>query len=152
MNILVLCHGNKYRSPACAAVLKSVGCSVDSAGFRKSSEMAAASAREFMARKGFDLSQHRCKEVSLPLLRWADMIVYMDNGNKKRLLSFLGSVDLPSRKPVLKCLGVFVKKNKIFDPAFYKKDSVEFAQIFEDIIAASYELARQIKGRQEEIC
>ena len=125
--VLVLCHGNIYRSPLCAAALsKHEGLSVRSAGFRSAGKRAARPARLAAAVLGYDLKTHRSSLVTPELLRWASFIIYMDSGNRRRLVDALVVAHLA--RPYA-CLGQWSSppRDRIPDLAFVfdKRDFLE---------------------------
>lgn len=134
--ILVLCHGNYMRSPACEAVLKKHGLKTISAGFRPRANHAARLIREIMEARGYSLEDHVPKMVTQEMIDKAKLIVYMDGGQRRRLSEFL--VDYA--KTV--CLASYLGKARILDPAF-NRASVH--SIIDDIIEASTRLALEYK-------
>lgn len=145
MNVLVLCHGNINRSPLCEAVLETysntlTGLEVMSAGFVNPGRKASKKMREAALENGLDLSQHESKLFTQELHDWADTIVYMDNGNRKRYYGAGGSL----HKAV--CLAHYAKPiaTRIPDPAFMRKDSQEFKDVVQQIIQASHNLAKEL--------
>ena len=110
MNILILCHGNKYRSPLCAAILKKVNpkLEVRSRGFRKDFARAAKPIREYAQSIGCNLEEHRSLEVEKDDLLWANLIIFMDPSNLKRLLHKIVEINGNSVEQVTAdyhCLG-----------------------------------------------
>ena len=93
-DILVLCYGNVCRSPFAAAVLTRelapLGVQVRSAGLlapgRPSPETAIAAA----GRRAIDLSAHRAALVSVESARAADLIVVMDELQRRLVREFFG--------------------------------------------------------------
>lgn len=83
--VLIVCHGNIYRSPFAEAVLRDrLGADVEvrSAGFhavadRPSPQPHVAMCQEF----GVSLAAHRSRVVTDDDLAWADLIVLMDRRN-----------------------------------------------------------------------
>jgi protein-tyrosine-phosphatase len=142
-HVLVLCHGNKNRSPACEAVLKAEGINAVSAGFKLSSGVAAKKTRDFMTMHGYSLDKHKTMRVTDDLVRWAHVIIIMDGGNEKRLKDEFGE-DLHYKK-VLN-LGAFVGLERIPDPGFMPKDGEKFKQTMRLVITASRKLARYLKS------
>jgi protein-tyrosine-phosphatase len=147
-SILVLCHGNINRSPLAAAVLAQnprLSVRQGRLKFGHRLEKAAKKMREAAAPLGLDLSAHRSRDVTLDDLLWADIIVYMDAGNRKRLIEFAGEHwDRIAERTV--CLGVFAnpQRDRIPDPAFIKKGSPKFAEVVDLIKTCSEELSRRL--------
>jgi len=83
--ILLVCHGNIYRSPLVAVRLRELlgpGRVITSAGFHPQGDRPSPEAHINMsARLGVDLSQHRSRVVSDADLAAADLIVLMDQRN-----------------------------------------------------------------------
>jgi len=134
MRILVLCHGNYMRSPAAAAVLRSLGYEhVTSAGFHPRAKVAAGRMRRAMAARGYDLDSHVPQQVTREMLLRHDLILYMDRGNEKRLRAMCDG-HLPSTAV---CLGAYVSQPRIPDPAFIPSSEQDrFEQVVDLIIAA----------------
>lgn len=90
--------------------------------------------------RGYDLDSHRAHEVTSEELEWADLIVYMDGGNLKRLLQRLDVEGLDRPKM---CLAEFAEpqQQRIPDPNFWKGDSPEFINTVDLIVACSKRLA-----------
>lgn len=90
-NILVICTGNICRSPTGEYLLKKelgpefnvmsagLGALVDHEAHETSQKVA--------LEHGIDMSAHRARQVNLDILRWADLILVMENGHKQELLS-----------------------------------------------------------------
>jgi protein-tyrosine phosphatase len=126
MKILVLCHGNINRSPLFAAVLRGhTKHEVRSRGFGPTGRRAPRRLRILAEEKyGYDLSEHRSRQVSPEDFGWADLIVYMDLGQKRRLA--LGK--RPLRKGLQAvCAGTFIGRDRIPDPHFLKGAEFERA-------------------------
>ena len=145
-NVLVVCHGNINRSALCAAILKRHAgrdISVRSAGFTKDGQRAAKKMRIAAAREGYNLEEHRSTLITQELIKWSDLIVYMDGGNYKRLKEMLNG-DMP--KTTVACLGQWSlpHRDRIADPNFLKADSPEFNAIVSQIIEASRNLAEEL--------
>jgi protein-tyrosine phosphatase len=143
---LVLCHGNINRSPSCAAVLAeeiSPG-QVRSAGFKMSAKRAAKKSRTFMHDRGYELGDHVPQQLTREMLEWADVVVYMDGGNKKRLDDFMDRVTLPVPEFVDVNLAHYLDPpgTKIHDPAFISYAEEErLNDIYDGIVEASKSLA-----------
>ena len=88
--VLILCQANICRSPAAAALwqqrLGSHGVTADSAGITAQRGLpAAAEMIELARQRGLDLTQHRSKGTSLELVQWADLILVMDEEQKRQV-------------------------------------------------------------------
>lgn len=144
--VLVVCHGNLYRSPLAASVLATAGnLEVRSAGFTKAGRRAAKRMRLAAASLGHDLEQHRSAVVDAECLSWADLVIYMDSGNRKRLVDAMRYHGV--RRPYA-CLGSYCipPRRSIRDPAFVR-DREEFTRLACDIDRASRLLAASLAGR-----
>lgn len=90
-HILVLCTGNICRSPTAHYLLQqSLGddYEVQSAGLGALVNHAADEmAIKIASSHNLDISKHRAKQVTEALLSWADLILVMETGQKKELLS-----------------------------------------------------------------
>jgi protein-tyrosine-phosphatase len=137
--ILVICHGNKWRSPLCAAILTDHGFEVKSAGFRPEIVGVAKPVRDYASAIDLDLSKHRSQIVDPELLSWSEKIIYMDGGNKKRLDAIVSACKI--RRPMI-CLAHFAEppKSRIPDPAFLRRGSREFEQVMELIVQSTHNL------------
>jgi protein-tyrosine-phosphatase len=70
----------------------------------------------FNTKSGVELvEEHRSKPCTQEDVDWADMIIYMDGGNLKRLQSFKGAA------VKARCLGAWVNQGRIADPNFMPK-------------------------------
>jgi protein-tyrosine phosphatase len=85
-NLLVLCIGNICRSPMAEGLLAHAlpGCEVRSAGIgaligRQPEPFAV----QLMAEREIDISEHRAQQISSQLVGWADLILVMDQEQKK---------------------------------------------------------------------
>lgn len=137
-DVLVMCHGNYMRSPACEAVLKVEGISVESAGFKPRASKAAKKMREAMAARGFNLDAHEPREITDAMVHPARLILLMDSGNAERFNRRY--LDAPTRMKV-RCLGHYIGLGRIQDPAFQKEP--RFSAIVDEIIAASKAFAAE---------
>ena len=94
-NILVVCTGNICRSPTGEYLLKKElgeGFNVMSAGLGALVDHPAHEISQKIALEhGIDMSAHHARQINLDILKWADLILVMENGHKKELLySILG--------------------------------------------------------------
>ena len=155
MNVLVLCHGNAYRSPLAAAVMrhyvaerasKSLPIVIRSRGFLDHNRMAAKPIREAAEERGLDLSAHRSKMITMTDVYWSDIILYMNQGNLKRLKELIGN-DLAGDLDV-RPLGRYATRKTvdIKDPAFMKAGSEELEYVVNQIESASINF---IKGLEK---
>lgn len=144
--VLVLCHGNKYRSPLCAAFLgKDRRLEVISAGFRKDAPRPAAKpVREYAALNGLDLSDHRSQRVTPQMLEWAEIIIYMDRGNERRLNDLIGLCPRGAVKAQLINLASYSYNRPVVpDPAF-ARNAGDFRAIMDLIKACSNEFLQVV--------
>ena len=90
-NILVICTGNICRSPTGEYLLKKElgpNFNVMSAGLGALVDHPAHEISQKVAMEhGVDMSAHRARQINLDLLKWADLILTMENGHKMDLLS-----------------------------------------------------------------
>ena len=88
-NILVVCTGNICRSPTGEYLLKKElgeGFNVMSAGLGALVDHPAHEISQKIAMQhGIDMSAHRARQINLDILRWADLILVMENGHKAEL-------------------------------------------------------------------
>lgn len=141
--VLVLCHGNINRSPLCHAVLALHGIPVRSAGFVNPGRRASKKMRDAAAALGIDLSEHRSQVITPEMYEWAELVVYMDGGNRDRLQEFAFPLPL-ARESV--CLARFAETPtaRIPDPAFIKRDTPEFTAVVQLIKSCSETLAKKL--------
>lgn len=138
--VLVVCHGNICRSPLAAEVITSAGLDTKNRGLSEvNGKPAAKKIREYALTKGYDLTSHRSSSVSQKDVDWATIILYMDNGNKKRLEKFPGAMD----KAI--CLGKYIGKQKIQDPNFMSRGQ-ELTNLLDEIVQASLEVSRWLNS------
>ncbi len=93
-HVLAVCNGNIFRSPFTAAVLRravgSRGVGVDSAGFLGPGRPAAPDAVAAAASHGVDLSPHRSRLLTADLVRWADLVLVMDERQQQLVCDRFG--------------------------------------------------------------
>ena len=82
-NILVLCTGNVCRSPTAEFLLRKslegVDCVVQSAGIGAVIDSPAEPlAQKVALSHGLDISTHRSKQVTMDMLKWADLVLVME--------------------------------------------------------------------------
>ena len=89
-NILVVCTGNICRSPTGEYLLKKElgpGFNVMSAGLGALVDNPAHEISQKIAlQHGIDMSAHKARQINLDILKWADLILVMENGHKRELL------------------------------------------------------------------
>ena len=89
-NILVVCTGNICRSPTGEYLLKKElgpDFNVISAGLGALVDNPAHEISQKIAMEhGIDMSAHRARQINLDILKWADLILVMENGHKRELL------------------------------------------------------------------
>lgn len=150
MRVLVVCHGNVNRSPLCAAVLRRdrPDWEVREAALKSTyldwrPERAAKKMRDAAADYGLDLSGHRSQPISEASLEWADAVIFMDQGNYRRLQA-LSPTGGPGGGRQWVSLGSFVGRSRIPDPAFLRRGSNEFNDVVSLILSASRECANKL--------
>ena len=88
-NILVVCTGNICRSPTGEYLLKKElgeGFKVMSAGLGALVDHPAHEISQKIAMQhGVDMSAHRARQINLDILKWADLVLVMENGHKVEL-------------------------------------------------------------------
>ena len=127
MKILVLCHGNINRSPFVAGLLRWSMHEIRGAGFVNPGKRAAKKMRDAAPPLGVDLSEHRSRLVDQESIDWADLIIYMDGGNRARLQALA-----PDSLHKARCLASFCpggNVTRIPDPAFMATGSSEFEDV-----------------------
>lgn len=143
--VLVICHANRWRSPIAAACLAAGGgLEVRSAGFRKAGLRAASRVRLAAQLLSLDLEAHVSAVVSPDLLAWADLVVYMDGGNRRRLAAAMREAG--EHRPAA-CLGAFCDppRSRIKDLAFVS-DRREFLALILAIDGAAQACRRALLG------
>jgi len=87
-SILVICDGNHCRSPIAEALLRSAvgegGPRIESAGLTALEGVPAHPlAQQILAERGLDISGHRGRQLTLPIALAADLILVMDERQKR---------------------------------------------------------------------
>lgn len=150
----MLCHANRWRSPLCAALLRKARPDLEvlSGGFKESGHRAALPIREAAEGMGLDLAEHRSTQVIRFMVDQADLVIYMDGGQLRRLLKLCGKMDVGEHDdgfyvgvpdPKWKCLAWYVGHKRIPDPAFLGRGE-EFAAAVQLIARATAVLAEEI--------
>lgn len=108
MRVLVLCHGSVNRSPFVAAIIAHhrPDWRVHCAGLKTTvGRPATPKAKTAAARIGLDLSYHRSQPMTRDLFDWADVVLYMDSGNEKRLIEQVGEAAVRRKAELLASYG-----------------------------------------------
>ena len=89
-NILVVCTGNICRSPTGEYLLKKElgeGFNVMSAGLGALVDHPAHQLSQKIALEhGVDMSAHHARQINMDILKWADLVLVMENGHKQEIL------------------------------------------------------------------
>lgn len=93
--------------------------------------------RTFAARNGYDVANHRSSLLSQGDIDWADVIVFMDKGNEKRLSHYQGV------KGKAFSLGSFIGLQSIKDPNF-TPEGAELNALLMVVIRASQQFAQTL--------
>lgn len=143
-SILVLCTGNICRSPYGEAKLKallpdlaitSAGVATDKSGLadRPADPMAITVAKDF----GFDISNHRAKQVTQQLVDDYDLILAMERNQLDVLCE-----KIPTARSKGFVIGQWIGLSSIDDP--FQKDEHAFRQAFVNIDKAAESWARKL--------
>jgi len=139
--VLVVCHGNIYRSPLVAARLRELlgpGRVITSAGFHPKGDRPSPQAHiDMSGRFGVDLSQHRSRVVSEADFAAADLIVFMDRRN---WVSLKRAEADESKFVWLGAMG----PNPMEIPDPYEMDPVAAEAIVERLLLCTEELAKRL--------
>lgn len=140
--LLVLCHGNICRSPFAEAALRrllgSAGVTVESAGLFGPDRAPPPAALEAARRHGVDLAAHRSRVLTSFLARRADLIIVMDQAQRRAVCSRFGR----SPQDVF-LLGDFdpapIDRREVRDPV--DQPVAVFAQVYDRIVRCAETLA-----------
>lgn len=146
MTVLVLCHGNICRSPLATALMRKYGFGdVICAGFKEDGLKSPKKMRDYaLEHFGIDLSGHRSLAVTTEMLTEAELILYMDGGQRARLESLWKDAGLDAARggplaqfaePLARYLNTPL--DRIGDPMFQKQNSPEFALIMAQLDEAA---------------
>lgn len=144
-NLLIVCHGNIYRSAYVAADVRKrlggrCGIEVKSAGFHPVSGRPCPDRHvRLSAELGIDLRAHRSAIVTQTLVDWADGIVIMDCRNWEHLQALA-----PEALEKVLWLGVLAGEGsrEIEDP--YGRDETEMRRILKKLSLSSDRLAQRL--------
>lgn len=145
--VLTVCHGNICRSPVAAALLArelaALGVEVQSAGFIGFNRPAPAEAVAAAERHAVQLANHRSRLLTTDLARGADLIVVMDEGQRRLVCERYGR--WPGDVIVLGDFDpVPVESRAIHDPL--NENRAVFDQVYERIARCVRALGRVIEG------
>ena len=147
-HVLVVCHGNIWRSPVGGALLARelapLGIEVQTAGFIGFNRPAPPEAIAAAQRHAIDLASHRSRPITAALLRATDLIVVMDPAQHRLLRERYGF----GSKGVLVLGDVdpgTADTRTIRDPVDQKQDV--FEQVYERIARCVRELGRILTAR-----
>ena len=138
--MLVVCHGNICRSPLAGAVLSSrLGSErVRDCGLKTHpGQICAKKIREYADREGYDLSDHRATQVTPGDVEWADIILFMDGGNYRRLQQ------LPGAEEKSCCLASYIEQERLADPAFISKGQ-KLEELLAQVVRAAEQAGREL--------
>lgn len=127
-SILVVCVGNICRSPTAEALLKAKlaekGIIVSSAGLGALVDKPVdATATEVMAAAGYDLSEHKARQLTPSMLREADLILAME----ARHIQSIHAMAPESRGKTL-LIGKWLESCEVPDP--YRQQLPAFEHVF----------------------
>lgn len=139
MNITALCFGNINRSPAAMYILRkiaselNVDIEVDSAGTSdyNAGKRANKTMRDKLAEYGYDMENHRAKQITQELVEWSDVILCMEPGNAKKLRAMFPDMDVDK---IVMIADFISGLDKIPDPHFASKETKD--QVFTDCYKA----------------
>jgi protein-tyrosine-phosphatase len=149
MRVLVLCHGNINRSALAAAVLQAErpDWEIRQGALKAHNnpawrpERAPLKMREAAAERGYSLEEHRSRAVEDADFDWADIVLFMDGGNHKRMIAIRPE---PGPGKGWVNLGSYADLPRIPDPNFMRRGSPEFLEIVDLIISASLAAAKNM--------
>ncbi|MEL7558050.1 low molecular weight protein-tyrosine-phosphatase [Stutzerimonas chloritidismutans] len=153
MKVLFVCMGNICRSPTAEAVFRKcaekVGMddrvTVDSAGTGNWHVGKGPDSRACMAaaRRGYDLTTLRARQVSMDDFQRFDLILAMDHDNLDRLLAMRPSASKAEIDLFLRRYGV--SEDAVPDPYYGGEDG--FEQVLDLIEDGAAQLLNEIRGR-----
>lgn len=148
-NVLVVCHGNICRSALAGALLKAEGINVRTRAMSDrplvDGQRSPKKVRTFLppdCKAAKLLEEHRSQRIAQVDVEWADVILYMDNANLRRLALF------PGATAKAKCLGSWVGAPKIADPNFMRVHSEELKQTLQLLSDSCLAFTQWLKTQQ----
>jgi protein-tyrosine-phosphatase len=160
MNVLILCHANRWRSALVHGYLQRLvaleeasnrnlpigSVQLHSAGFKEAGRPAGKPIRDVALELGFSLEHHRSKMIAAPEVEAADLIIHMGDGNKCRLDEFCYFWGMVHNMSKAHCLGEWCtpRRRSIQDFAFIKPRTVLFDTVVRYTIAACQKLMAEV--------
>jgi len=144
--VLVVCKGNVCRSPLAEVVLADVlgPCRVRSRALTPSAGgPAALKVREYAARVGYSLEDHRACPLLDEDLAWADVILYMSEANLRGLELRDAWPAVVSRAVRVRSLGSYIGIDRIADPGFLPRGP-RLEAVLGIVVQASLAAARSL--------
>ena len=156
LRVLVVCHGNINRSALAASVLAlHPELEVRQAALKAWAnpawrpERAPLKMREAAwERHQINLEEHRSRAIEAADLDWAEVVIYMDGGNLKRLNAI--PVHPVIGRPEQLCLGEVIGAARVPDPNFMRRGSDEFDAIVDMVVEAAELTAANLIARMAE--
>ncbi|MEW8085143.1 MAG: hypothetical protein AB2652_00630 [Candidatus Thiodiazotropha endolucinida] len=147
-NILVLCYGNIYRSPLAENLLKKYFSSetynIMSAGFhKKENRTCEPEYLQILEEYGYDLYEHRSKNVKPSDLKWADIILIMDRYN----LDMLKKMDSDCISKTI-WIGAFSKRKSVEVQDPYDKGYDFTRDVISDIELCIKDISLELSNNQ----
>lgn len=139
LNVLVLCHANRWRSPLAAGLLRKhleannlhQVVTVRSSGFKEAGRPAGKPVRNAALELGFSLEDFRSSLLDVNQHDWADLFVHMGRGNYARLQAFRKKYNLMDKPRTTACLGNWTDppRSNIEDLAFISPHLPKFDEV-----------------------
>lgn len=147
MNILFVCTGNTCRSPMAAYIMDKIAVEndldvlIESAGiFAEPEQKASENAVLAMRDMGIDISEHRTQPVTEELLKRADLILTMTEGQKMMIAQY-------AKDKVYTLLEYSGLKGDISDP--YGGDLEEYKETAQEIYDALVDVAEKLPVKEK---
>lgn len=147
MNILFVCTGNTCRSPMAAYIMDKIAVEndldvlIESAGiFAEPEQKASENAVLAMRDMGIDISEHRTQPVTEELLKRADIILTMTEGQKMMIAQY-------AKDKVYTLLEYSGSKGDISDP--YGGDLEEYKETAQEIYDALVDVAEKLPVKEK---